>query len=130
MRKLSVISTLMLAVFGMGLESAFGQTASPAPSAPLPPRPTLSPYLNLLNRNNSTAFNYYNFVRPRQAFDDYRQQTGTTLQNLDRRIDRSQQLIQQSQNSLLQPSGHQTRFLDYGGYFGTGPAQNQFGVRR
>lgn len=122
MRKNHLVWAVMLAIAGMGLNSAFGQPPSPAPGAPLPARPTLSPYLNLLDRTNSPAFNYYNRVRPRQAFDAYRQQTGSELQNLNRRIDANKLAIQQSANSQLQPTGHQTRFLDLGGYYSSGPS--------
>ena len=109
---------LITGIISLGTLSAQAQTLSP-PTAPRAPRPTLSPYLNLLDRNNSTAFNYYNRVRPRQAFDDYRQSTSQNLRALDRRIDRTNEALrEQSANSQLAPTGHTTRFLDLGGYFG------------
>lgn len=120
--KSKLIVTLALAVVGVGSEFALGQSFAP-PTAPRAQRPTLSPYLNLLNRNNSPAFNYYNRVRPRQAFDDYQQQTARNLSSLERRIEESNQAIQQSQNSQLAPTGQRVRFMDLGGYFGTGAGQ-------
>lgn len=123
------IQPLMILVFGVlsfGGEMAFAQTFAPPP-APRAPRPTLSPYLNLLNRNNSTAFNYYNFVRPRQAFDAYRAETNSDLRTLDRRLERANEALRQSENSQLAPSGHRTRFMDLGGYFGTGTSQAPIG---
>ena len=117
---------LSLAIFGVCGDLAFGQVPFGPP--PRAPRPVLSPYLNLLDRNNSTTFNYYNRVRPRQAFDDYAQQQYRNLSALERRVDRNREaIVEQSENSQLAPSGHSTRFLDLGGYFGTGPAASQFG---
>ncbi len=110
---------LVTGIIGLGTLSAQAQTLSP-PIAPRAPRPTLSPYLNLLDRANSTAFNYYNRVRPRQEFDRYRQLNNQNLRALDKRIDRTNEALQQSQNSQLAPTGHRTRFMDLGGYFGTG----------
>jgi len=117
---LANMSAVLLAL--LCADSALAQGFAP-PSAPRAPRPTLSPYLNLLNRNNSAAFNYYNRVRPRQSFDDYRSQQFRNLSNLERRIEQTEQGLRQSQNSQLQPSGHTTRFLDLGGYFGTNSAR-------
>lgn len=119
---------LVLVVFGAGGEMASAQVPF-VPTAPRAPRPTLSPYLNLLDRNNSTSFNYYNRVRPRQAFDDYASQQYRNLSALEKRVDRNRQsILQQSENSELNPSGHTTRFLDLGGYFPAGAGgQQQFG---
>jgi hypothetical protein len=121
------IVLLGLGILGLAAEWAQAQTFAP-PTAPRAPRPTLSPYLNLLDQANSPTFNYYNRVRPRQEFDAYRQTNAQNLRSLERRVDQNQQALQQSQNSQLTPTGHTTRFLDLGGYFGTNSARN-FGGR-
>lgn len=119
--KTNRLMVLVVIVLGFSGEIALAQI-SPAPAAPRAPRPTLSPYLNLLDRNNTPAFNYYNRVRPRQQFDDYRVQQYQNLSALEKRVDENRQAILQSQNSQLGPTGHRVRFMDLGGHFGTGPA--------
>lgn len=124
---------LTATIFSLSAKIASAQL-SPAPPAPRAPRPTLSPYLNLLDRTNSTSFNYYNRVRPRQAFQDYQVQQFQNLSALEKRVERNRQdILRQSENSQLNPTGHQTRFMDLGGRFGTGPSvpqagSGQFGV--
>jgi hypothetical protein len=126
--KSNLIVILTGAILSWGSEFALAQL-SPAPPAPRAPRPTLSPYLNLLDRTNSTSFNYYNRVRPRQAFEDYRVQQFQDLSALEKRVDRNRQdILRQSENSQLNPTGHRTRFMDLGGYFGTGPGVPQTGA--
>ncbi|HEX6984830.1 MAG TPA: hypothetical protein VF170_05610 [Planctomycetaceae bacterium] len=91
----------------------FGQTR---PSNIRPPRrgPAVSPYLSLLNRNNSLAFNYYELYRPQVEFRQAYQELNRDVGRLEERVDRQEAAFQRLQ---LGPTGHQTSFLNYGGYF-------------
>src|SRR5688500_1448403 len=58
---LSVVAAVVLASVG-------GRAcAQPAPGVGAPPRPVVSPYLNLARRDVNPAVNYYGIVRPQLA---------------------------------------------------------------
>jgi hypothetical protein len=84
-----------------------------------PARPTISPYLNLLNENFG-ALNYYNQVRAQQSFRSFESQVnrqfGTVQQDLHQ-LERMQTQVEGS--PPLGPTGHPTMFMNLGGYFGT-----------
>src|SRR5262245_49112002 len=72
-------------------------------------QPAVSPYLGLLNRNNSPAFNYFTNVLPRQQAQDAfnrQDQINQDVYNQDT-----------SQGSLT--TGHRTAFLNHQRYFMT-----------
>src|SRR5438132_8286218 len=71
-------------------------------------RPTVSPYLNLLNRSNSTALNYYGIVRPQVEFR-------SNIGQLQRQGALTQEEIRDSAGGLV--TGHPTYFFTYGSYF-------------
>lgn len=79
-------------------------------------RPTISPYLGLLNNQNSPAFNYYTRVRPQQHFITADVLQSNQITDLRREIDRTQDLMQ-SELSTIAPTGHTTSFMSLGGYF-------------
>lgn len=76
--RLAVVLLVATAIAG----SAFGQGHGRAPTASqvphyTPQSPTVSPYLNLLNRNGGPASNYYGLVRPlqrQQSFNEAQSQ--------------------------------------------------------
>ena len=88
-------------------------------------RPTTSPYLNLLRgRDNGfgggTGFNYYQRVRPQAHSLRIQSQLNQTLQQVQGeqlQLRRQQTKLQKTFNSGLAPTGHQTSFLDYRGYY-------------
>ncbi len=101
---------------------AAAQAGPPGPGGQSPAaNPTLSPYLGLLNGNNSAAFNYYGFVRPQQQFN-------TQLGNLRQDLRTTRQTLSQTRGLLVdQPAvdarligatGHGTSFGNTGSYFG------------
>jgi hypothetical protein len=67
-------------------------------------RSPFSPYLNLLRRGNSTAFNYYGLVRPELEFRGADNQFRQQFSQVDRRFDRISQ--QRAMGSNLRASGH------------------------
>ena len=81
-------------------------------------RPTVSPYLNLLNRSNGPALNYYNLVRPQLEFR-------SAIGQLQRQSAVTQEEVRDTASGLI--TGHPTYFFSYGSYFaggpGSGPAQ-------
>ncbi|QDT14197.1 hypothetical protein [Alienimonas californiensis] len=93
--------------------------------------PTLSPYLGLLNRNNTTAFNYYGFVRPQQRITAEVGQLRQSLRNTQSELSRTQTLLidQPAVDArLIGTTGHGTSFGNTAGFFGRGAPQ--FGGRR
>ncbi len=96
------------------------------PTSNLPPsyrRPTISPYLNLLDRTRSPAFNYYKRVRPERYLNEstISQQReiasqAKSIKGLRNEVDETQQLLQ-SETSQLGGTGFVARFQDLGGYF-------------
>jgi len=81
-----------------------------------PPRatPTVSPYLSLLNRNNSLAFNYYEMYRPQVEFRNAYRQLNQDVSQLNERLTQQEQAFQRSQ---LGPTGHTTTFMNTGRYY-------------
>jgi hypothetical protein len=66
--------------------------------------PVVSPYLNLL-RGGNPAINYYGIVRPLENLENF-EQAALTQPAVD-------------PNRPANVSGYNTRFMSYGGYFGT-----------
>lgn len=71
-------------------------------------RPTFSPYLNLLRRENSTLLNYYGLVRPEIEFRNANQQFQSSLGRIDAQLRDSRQ---ETAGSRLSQSSHQVRFM-------------------
>ena len=97
-----------------------GLSAAPAPgqpygsrTAPIPPGPTVSPYLNLTRPGGVPAINYYGLVRPQ--FDTY-----AGLRVLRQGILQSQ-LVGTAVTDLdaVPTTGRPAGFMTHGGYFMT-----------
>ena len=81
-------------------------------------RPTVSPYLNLLQGNAPPVANYYGVVRPVQEFRRQNAQLTNQLGSLQA------QAAQPGVPSDLPETGHVAGFMNAGGYFrnlGAGP---------
>jgi hypothetical protein len=96
-----IIAPLIAAVLGLPAYAQSGRRA-PAPSQVpryTPATPTVSPYVTLLNRNNSPAANYYGLVRPLE-----RQQTiNQRQQQLSNYNERQIQGLRNQQDAFAQP---------------------------
>jgi hypothetical protein len=90
---------------------AIGQARSQTPFPAAKPRPVISPYLNLLRRGNSPAFNYLTLVRPEL--------------NIRNAIDQVEQQVQQggaaqgASQDVGPDTGHRASYMTHGKYFGT-----------
>jgi hypothetical protein len=82
-----------------------GNRFSTQPSVNPFSRPLVSPYVNLLNNNNSTVLNYYGLVRPEVDALDAQTRLQSSFESLDDRVRR------QTANSQLGASGHAARFM-------------------
>jgi len=71
--------------------------------------PILSPYINLANRNNTTAGNYFGNVRPQEIYN-------ADVLRLNQQVTTAQQGITNLQNYEL-ATGHPVRFLNHQRYF-------------
>ncbi len=89
-------------------------------------RPTVSPYLNLLNGGNP-ALNYYGLVRPQFAYDRAFQTLGANVNSLGANVNSLEAANQAPQ------TGHRSSFMTHNQYFmnnGSGKAAGgQTGAR-
>jgi hypothetical protein len=93
----------------------FAAPASAQRRAPVR-RPTLSPYLNLLNRNNGVGFNYYQRVRPEVEFRNADRQLSSDVNTLQSRLNDLKAQREELKQGLS-TTGHVPRFMDLKGYF-------------
>jgi hypothetical protein len=81
-------------------------------------RPTVSPYLNLLNQNTSGTSNYYTLVRPQiQAREEILRQQAQ-INQIQRQVQRGQPggvPVRGSQE--IRGTGHETAFMNYLHYY-------------
>jgi len=76
-----------------------------------PTRPPVSPYLNIVRRGNSAAFNYLTLVRPELEMRG-------ALQQLQLGAVQTQREINSLESEAGMPAtGHATSFLSHGSYF-------------
>jgi hypothetical protein len=124
-RKLLVLCGLALTAAPAAAQplgpSGFGQ--SPFAQSPFGPayRPPVSPYLNLLQGNNSPGFNYFTQVRPQLEFRN-------GIRNLQQQVANNRTAISAlsaRDTGGVAVTGHGTTFFNTGGYFsgGAGAAQ-------
>ncbi len=120
--------------------SVFGQARQPS-QVPryVPATPTVSPYVNLLNRNGGAAANYYGLIRPlqRQATINARQsQTAASQEQQIRDVQNQQQMFEQP---TVKPTGTAGWFQNTGPtspyfvdshYYGQWPAKTRQRVGR
>ena len=114
MKRITSITTAAIVAGGLAAQAT--AQVGPAPSNIRPPRatPPVSPYLSLLNRDNSMAFNYYQLYRPQVEFRNAYRSLNRDVSTLNSRIDQQQAAFERSQ---LGPTGHTTRFMDTGSFF-------------
>jgi hypothetical protein len=111
------IATVVFAVAGLLPGLARAQGSLPFSNA-IPNRPTVSPYLNLLNPTGSGTSNYFTQVRPQlQAREELvRQQV--QLNQIQRQVQRGQPggvPVRGSQE--IRGTGHETVFMQYSHYY-------------
>ncbi len=118
---LKLLATGGIVVLACSSLVAYGQ----APANPRPiSRPSVSPYLNLLNGGaGNEGLNYYNFVRPQQQYQKTAAQFSRNLGNLRSsvgKLEKSAQLPAQAApitTGRMGPTGHATNYGSSGGYF-------------
>lgn len=121
----------LIALFGLGLAGCLFATGEANAQQPvIAPKPTLSPYLNLLRRDAPLGFQYYQRVLPEREFRSSYQQQMQSLDQLKQRLRNLEQPTPVSTNSRLGQTGHPTRFQSYGGYYGGSGNRPGFGRNR
>jgi hypothetical protein len=106
--------------------SAAVASAQPCPQAGPVSRPSLSPYLNLVNRGNNPALNYFGIVRPQQQAQQRNQ--------LSQQYTQTTNALQNSVNSLAEGADPNVRFTrnvavfnNTGPYFSRNPISGSNG---
>jgi hypothetical protein len=81
-------------------------------------RPSVSPYLGLFagGGDGSNPLNYYGLVRPNNDIYRFNQARTNQINSLRRDVDSGIQMLQ-SEQSMLNPTGHSVAFFDRGRYF-------------
>jgi hypothetical protein len=109
-----------LVALGALATMAGGRASAQAPFTPgigLTPRPVVSPYINLLRRDQPLWLNYYGLVRP---------EIGARLSIAE--LQQEQAALGQALASgspvraptAIRPTGNVATFMDFGGYYGGG----------
>jgi hypothetical protein len=79
-------------------------------------RPTVSPYLNLLNNNSFGIPNYQTMVRPEVEARDAINRQGASLQQLQQQFREASQGGRQYQPGVSR-TGHGARYMNYSHYY-------------
>src|SRR5438128_1921378 len=113
---------LIASLTSLGLLISLGQDQAMAQA----PRPTVSPYLNLLRPNTAPGINYYGLVRPQNDVNN-------ALGRLQQQTTAEQQTVSNLETaSTLPATGHAVGFQNYQRYFmnlgGTGGAARAPGL--
>lgn len=104
---------IVLAV-GMGALFLANDARAQAPRRPMPTsRPTVSPYLNLLNNNNPNVTNYQSIVRPQVNQARVNSNQAAQISRLQARAPSSGN----SGNETLRSTGHQATWNNYSHYY-------------
>jgi hypothetical protein len=112
MRHTPIVLAGVLFVLAIAGSSASAQYMQPRP--PGYGSPPVSPYLQLLRRNESTASNYFGIVRP--TIDLRNSVTGLQQQETQTNA----QVAATNQTLTIPETGHSVAFMNTGHYFGTG----------
>jgi hypothetical protein len=122
--RIAVVLTIAIGVvgpvYGQSRGGHSGRSASQVPRY-TPQTPTTSPYLNLLNRNGSTATNYFGLVRPllnQQSINEAQAQTASSQEQQIRNVKDQQEAFEQPK---VKPTGTAGWFKTEGA---TSPYQN------
>ncbi len=90
------------------------------PSRYTPSRPTVSPYLNLLNTNQGPLPNYYTYVRPQLQQNRINQEQSTALRQQQMELNKLEGGMMKFRQSETRPTGTGATFMNHGRYFGSG----------
>ena len=110
------IAFLAVGGFFAAANTSFAQYANPG-SSYINSRPTVSPYLNLLNNNSLGVPNYQTMVRPQIDQRDALVRQGASLQQLQQQFRDSSQNARQYQPGGVSRTGHGARYLNYSHYY-------------
>lgn len=87
-------------------------------------RPVTSPYMNMMKRydqgNRGTLFQYFREVKPEQEWRKAAAEGRRSYAEIRGKLNQQQTQIQRLRNSQLGTTGHSSRFMNLGGYFGVG----------
>ncbi len=117
MKRLGLVS-----VIGAGLLTLFAADHADAQGGGYmpytPSRPTLSPWLNLYNKNAGPIDNYHNYVRPEIQLRDTLQQQENQIGQQDSTIrSLGQQVTRMGQTGKMAPTGIGSRYMNLSHYY-------------
>lgn len=116
MPRLAIKVSLPLLLLIASVHQADAQGPGRRPQGYAPSRrPTVSPYLNLLRRDNFGPLNYQTLVRPELEFRARLEQQGRAIGGVRRDVDENTRTLERE--SGLRTTGHQSYFLNYGNYY-------------
>jgi hypothetical protein len=114
LRLLLVATLVFAACSGEGV--LFAQTG--VTGSYQPPRPTLSPWLNLYQRNSGPLDNYHSFVRPELQLQGTLRQQNTAIQSQDQDLRKlSGQFSDIEQGKSVHPTGTGSLYMEYSHFY-------------
>jgi hypothetical protein len=117
----SIRTAVVLAIIGCAVSPAFGQrrggarqTASQVPRY-TPASPTVSPYVNLLNRNGGgAATNYYGLIRPLQRQSTINAAQSQAISSQEQQINTVKEQQESFEQPAIKPTGTAGWFQNLG----------------
>jgi hypothetical protein len=85
-----------------------------------PPRPTISPWMYLFQRNAGPIGNYHSYVRPEMQLRDTLRQQNMRIQQQNAALQATGQQVQEIEGQrTIRPTGTGSVFMDYSHYYET-----------
>jgi len=120
MRRLTLVSAIALAI-GLCCSVGDAQAQYKGGSRPFDAqarRPSVSPYMNLINNNTGVATNYQSLVRPQIDQQNYNSHSSSAIKNLQRQTNSLQRAKSGSEgNQKLRPTGHAAMRQNYSHFY-------------
>ena len=105
---------------------AFAQSPPGGIANPYNPKPTVSPYLNLLQNNDNFDFpQYQTLVRPFFEQQSINTRNNYENQQIRGQVNSLQRQVNQPGMSGIRATGHPTRYMNYSHYYALNPANRR-----
>ena len=112
-----------ICLWGILYGTSSAQTGQGGISNPYNPKPTVSPYLNLLQNGGGFNFpQYQTLVRPFFDQQSVNNRNAYDSQQLRGQVNSIQQRVNQSAVGGIRATGHPTRYMNYSHYYSLGQA--------
>ena len=110
---------LSLTLAGMVGNASAQYKGRPRPFDTTSRRPSVSPYMQLINNNTGAATNYQSLVRPQIDQQNYNAQSASAIKNLQRQVSSQNRLSKSGAegNQKLRATGHAAMRENYSHFY-------------